>query len=276
MFCKFCDIEIKSIKKVQSPVTPHLYNLYECKNCSSRFFDHNEHDVSLSHLYENLAEQRANFPVEFSPKPYWKNQEQILTSLLSKKPDSVLDVGSRTGDFLMHFDSDIKRVGVELSEYFCEISKKRGLETHQSFLEDINFDETFDIVSSYAIMEHLVDPLKFMETLNSLVKPGGILVILIPSHQTLKAKFLKQKWHMYSPPEHLNFYSKTFLDHYLADSNFSLVKRYYSIGGMFKPLKNVQLLKPIHSKIPALLDSFPFIKKIPVYDHMFSYYKKLS
>ena len=125
-------------------------------------------------------------------------------------------------------------------------------------------------------MEHLVDPLQFLQKLKNLVKPNGILVIMIPSHQTLKAKFLFKKWHMYSPPEHLNFYSRSFLDNYLRSDSFTLQKRYYSIGGMFKPLRNINILKPIHSKIPFLLDSIPLIKKVPVYDHMFSYYKKVG
>ena len=274
MHCKFCNKEMVTVKRIQSPVTPHTYTLYECKNCSSRFFDHNEHEVQLSSLYEDLAQHRENFSFEFTPRKYWQNQKKIITTLFGKEPSSILDVGSRTGDFLMHFNSKIIREGVELSSYFCDIATQRGIRMYQDFLENVDFSTNFDIVSSYAIMEHLVNPSEFMKKLNSLLKPGGILVIMIPSHQTLKAKFLSEKWHMYSPPEHLNFYSRSFLDNYLRKNNFSLEKRYYSIGGIFKPLKNIKLLSPLHSKIPFLLDSIPFIKSFPVYDHMFSYYKK--
>lgn len=262
------------VMQIDSPVTPYSYMLYECHSCASRFFNHSEHDVSLAELYDDLAKHRAHFPVEFTPKPYWQNQKNILINLLGKEPESILDVGARTGDFLLHFDESIHRTGVEVSNYFCEIARKRGLTMHEAFLEDITFENKFQIVSSYAIMEHLKDPVKFLDILQAIVKKGGILVIMVPTHQSLKARFLQKKWHMYSPPEHLNFYSRRMLDEYLLDKGFTLQKRYYSIGGMFKPFRNVPGLKKIHRKIPGFLDALPLIKKIPVYDHMFSYYKR--
>ena len=100
------------ITRVQSPITEHKYTLFECQKCLTRFFNHNEHNVSLSSLYEDLAQNRAHFPVEFTPKPYWENQKDILIDLLGKSPTSVLDVGSRTGDFLLHFDKTTKKEGV--------------------------------------------------------------------------------------------------------------------------------------------------------------------
>jgi SAM-dependent methyltransferase len=262
------------VMEVDSPITPNSYLLYECPQCSSRFFNHQEHDVSLAELYDDLAKHRAHFPVEFTPRPYWQKQKNILISLLGKKPESVLDVGARTGDFLLHFDKSVERTGVEVSNYFCDIAKKRGLTMHEDFLQNITFETKFDIVSSYAIMEHLKAPVNFLNTVQAIVKQEGILVIMVPTHQSLKARFLKEKWHMYSPPEHLNFYSRNKLDEYLLTKGFTLQKRYYSIGGMFKPFRNVPGLKKIHQKIPSLLDAIPLIKRIPVYDHMFSYYKR--
>jgi SAM-dependent methyltransferase len=259
--------------KIASPVTEYVYTLYECPLCGSRFFNALEHPVPLDELYDDLAINRAHFPVEFSPKPYWSHQKELLLKLLGTHPKSVLDVGARTGDFLLHFDAGVQKTGVEVSHFFCEIARKRNITMYEDFLVNIEFNTKFDMVTSYAILEHLVDPVKFLSILPTILNNGGILAILIPTHESLKAKFLKNKWHMYSPPEHLNFYSRKILDQFLDNLGFSLIHRYYSIGGMFKPFKKVPTLKPLHKKIPTILDSIPFIKKIPIYDHMFSYYK---
>ena len=274
MDCKFCTKDLVPVMPVKSSVTPNSYTLLECPKCNCRFFDHSEHEVSLSEMYDDLARNRAHFPVEFTPRPYWQNQKKILLRLLGKKPGSVLDVGARTGDFLMHFDKSVERTGVEVSSYFCDIAKKRGLAMHMDFLENIEFENGFDLVTLYAIMEHLYDPLTFLDALDGIVNPGGVLAVMIPTHQSLKAAFLKEKWHMYSPPEHLNFYSRQKLDAYLFEKGFKLIKRYFSIGGMFKPFANIPFLKLIHRKIPTVLDTIPFVKSFPVYDHMFSYYRK--
>lgn len=52
----------------------------------------------------------------------------------------------------MHWPKDIVRVGVEASEYSAEIAKARGLDIKKDFLQNIEFDNKFDVVTCYAIM----------------------------------------------------------------------------------------------------------------------------
>lgn len=281
MNCKFCKSDrIDIFKQIKSPHVNHLYTLFECKDCRSRFFDVKEHvEVDLSEIYEKLAERnRLSYTEEFRRNGYWTNQVKRITSLLGRKPTNVLDVGCRTGDFLMHWGSSTAVEGVELSKSNAQIAGKRGLSIHNDFFEKINFDKKYEVVTCYAFIEHLINPLVSLDKLTRIVAPEGILVIMIPTYQSFKRwiidTFTPIRWHMYSPPEHLNLFSKEFLDLYLSNKGFNLKCKYWTSGGMFNPFRNIPFANRVFRKAMDLIDEYTFVNKFPIFDHLYSYYVK--
>lgn len=258
-----------------SPHVNHRYALYECNSCSSRFFDLVEYPVSLFDIYENMSPTR-NENIEFEESDYWRTRKERLIKALGRDPDSLLDVGCETGTFLMHFPNLQRKEGVELSKFSVAIARKRGLVVHNDFLENIEFKEKFEAVTAFAILEHLAEPHKFLNQLDSIIKKNGILLILIPTHQCFKEKFLNffgRKWKMYSPPEHLNFYSRSFLDKYLSEKGYILVERYYDSGGSFNPMGSIPLFGNAMASLVNMADKW-LLKRIPFFDHMYSIYRK--
>ncbi|MGD9991819.1 MAG: class I SAM-dependent methyltransferase [Salinivirgaceae bacterium] len=273
--CKLCgSVKIGVLKKITSPINAFDYTLYQCQTCASAFFNLNEYPVDLKQMYDDFKD-RAEFPLAHVSSNKWILEKQIAEKLIKKPIKSVLDVGCRTGDFLMHFDHQIKREGVELSACFCEIAKKRGLTVHNDFLERIKFTSSFDLVSCYAILEHLEHPLVFLESLTSIVNKGGLLVIMIPYYFSLKRKVLPllgKSWHMFTPPEHLNFYSGKFLDSYFRKKGFERVKRNYLSGGMYVFEKN-NFMRKCEYGFNQIVDK-TILSKIPIFDHRYCYYIK--
>ncbi len=255
------------------------YTLYHCENCRSRFFDINEHKVPLEDLYERLAEEYLNsnsISIRFRKEPYWEYQKNILLKLLGREAESILDIGCRTGEFLMHFDEKIIREGVELSKSYSEIATERGLSLYSDYLENVHFRRKYDFVTAFAIMEHLARPLEFLNRLHNILKPNGLLLIMIPTYECAKGKILttmNYRWHMYRPPEHLNFFSRRFLDNYLNEKGIELVKRYYTAGGMFNPFRRVRLANKIFGKIMSYHDR-SVLNNFAIFDHMYSIYKR--
>ncbi len=276
MVCKFCgNNECSIIKNIKSPHNQQIYHLYSCRSCRCFFFDKNQHHVSLKELYNHLSVNRGDFPFQFTQSKNWYKQVRIIQSLLGKNPASVLDIGCRTGNFLMHFDSTVHLEGVELSKSFTDIAITRGLTIYNDFLESIEFDKKYDVVSSFAILEHLENPFQFLEKLDSIMKPSGLVVILIPTHESMKRKMIdltNSSWHMYSPPEHLNFFSRKFLDQYFANKGFKLVYRYFTSGGMINIFPNLPFINRLLKKSVNLFDNSIF-SKLAIFDHMYSYYQ---
>ncbi len=278
MNCRLCQSGNTNIlKNIQSPHTGSEYHLYQCDTCKCRFFDPSQYEIDFREFYRNLSKKHtATITPIFKQKNVWLDLRDNLIKLLARKPARILDVGCRTGDFLLHFDDDILREGVELADEYAEIGRERGLTIYNDFLENINFEKKYDIVSCLAILEHLVEPVKFLNTVHELVEDDGILVILVPGFECVKEKILNLlnvRWHMYSPPEHLNFYSKQYLDDFMMNKGFTLVRREFTSGGLINPVMSVEVIRKIIGKMFYLYDQ-SLLNRIPVFDHMYSIYKK--
>ncbi len=282
--CNICSSEkIDTLQPVYShyftETPPIYYTLYACQDCGSNFFDLNENNdrISLDDMYERLDGDNASLNHEFKKsrsRTYVKSQ---IDAVLGYNPQSVLDVGCRTGDFLMHMDDSCRRVGVELSAIAANIARERGLEVYTDFVEDIEFDTQFDIVTAFAVLEHLQRPHEFLSSLQKWVKKDGIFVLLIPSHECIKEKVATmtgQTWRMYTPPSHLNFYSRAWLDDYFLKAGFKLEKRFHTSGGCFNPFSKIPVLRTLFSIFMHVVDISP-LNRTPIFDHQYSIYRKL-
>lgn len=277
MKCKFCNTDqTKEFMFLESPHTRQIYTLYECQNCLSRFFDINQHNVSIKALYEDIAKDNSNLSRGFSPTPYWESQKKFALKLLKIPLTSILDVGCRTGDFLLHFKGNHIKEGIEISNYCSEIAQKRGLTVYNDSLENFKTNKKYDLVSAFAVLEHLSDPIQFLDKLKTLVNIGGLLIVLIPTFECLKVKVLaklNKDWHMYRPPEHLNFFSEKFLDSYLRSNGYRLIRRYYTSGGIFNPVRKIPILNSIFNRLMFYFN-ISRLNRIPIFDHSYSYYQK--
>lgn len=158
-------------------------------------------------MFNKLDIDNQSFEIKFSRSRYWEFHKNLIVKQFPGNPKSVLDVGCRTGDFLMHFDAGVHKEGVELSTVASNIASERGIITHNDYIEN----NKFDVITSFAVLEHLPDPMKFLDSIQSCVSDTGLLVLMAPTHQCIKenlATRFNKTWRMYTPPSNLNFYSR--------------------------------------------------------------------
>ena len=311
--CSICgSFKTQVWKKIQSPFIDKKYTLHFCEDCKSYFFDKTEYNIELDELYNN---ESRDWNTKFTYSKYWSRQVERINNLLIDKNRklNILDIGCRTGDFLLHWNKKKNNLyGVELNKYNADIAKKRGIKVYNDFIENVDFDIKFDVITCYALLEHIAYPKTVLQKITRLLKKGGILVIMIPAIESkLREKLDRNNihWHMYSPPEHLSYYSKYFLDNYMKKHNINLVNRYYTAGGLngiyskhsnsYKLLKNADykslreyysknrkgnihrtFFKKVIDKLKyykrLLIEEYLPINKLPYYDHMYSYYRKVN
>jgi 2-polyprenyl-3-methyl-5-hydroxy-6-metoxy-1,4-benzoquinol methylase len=277
--CKFCGKKKAKIEKhIKSPYSNLDYNLYKCKDCCSKFFDYKEHGESFDKTYNKEISYSDDQKIKlYKAKDALFHINNII-KCLGHYPISVLDVGCSWGDFLIQFDSNIVRDGVELSESRSQIAKYRGLNIFNKKIEYIKFKHKYEVVTAFAIIEHLENPLLILDELCSIVENKGILMIMIPTIESAKCwiidKFTSKRWHQYCPPEHYNFPTKKFLDSYLLLRGFKLANRYCTSGYMYNPFKNIPILGFTFGKIIYYYDRSIF-NKISVFDHQYSIYQKV-
>lgn len=72
----------------------------------------------------------------------------------------------------------------------CRVGKTKGLDTRQLALADAPFGpESFDVITLIDVLEHLPNPTKIVQSIWSLLRPNGIIVVKVPN---FKGQLYKQ------------------------------------------------------------------------------------
>ena len=138
----------------------------------------------------------------------------------------VLDVGCSSGGFLYQlqrrFPEDYQVMGTDVSTAPLEHARKMGVSVVRGNFLTQTFDAPFDAVTFWAVMEHLAEPSAFLQKAASVLKPGGVCIILVPNMKSLAVRLLGAKYR-YIFPEHLNYFSPATLTRF-AGQEFEVLK----------------------------------------------------
>jgi 2-polyprenyl-3-methyl-5-hydroxy-6-metoxy-1,4-benzoquinol methylase len=98
---------------------------------------------------------------------------------------SLLDVGCGIGTFLQQAEREGWRVaGLELSTSVAAFARERNrLDVHASSIEsNTNFPPaSFDVITMFAVIEHVANPRVAIEECARLLRPGGSLILQTPA-----------------------------------------------------------------------------------------------
>jgi SAM-dependent methyltransferase len=97
-----------------------------------------------------------------------------------RQDDAVLEIGASTGYFLDVLRPHVGSVAaVEPSDAYREHAIARGIES-VARLEDLG-TRRFDAIALYYVLEHLRDPIGYVQALAARLNPGGRLLIEVPN-----------------------------------------------------------------------------------------------
>ncbi|HZQ47811.1 MAG TPA: class I SAM-dependent methyltransferase, partial [Verrucomicrobiae bacterium] len=133
---------------------------------------------------------------------------------------SVLDVGCSSGGFLYQLKQrhpqDYKILGTDVSSAPLDHAAKMGVPVVRGNFLTHNFEEPFDAITFWAVMEHLFEPQSFLKKAASLLKPGGLCFILVPNMNSLAVRLLGAKYR-YIFAEHLNYFTPRTLGKFVGE-----------------------------------------------------------
>jgi 2-polyprenyl-3-methyl-5-hydroxy-6-metoxy-1,4-benzoquinol methylase len=116
----------------------------------------------------------------------YRGGKEFSIFLRSFKPEGVmLDVGCAEGFFLLGIEehSKWKAEGVEIIESAVDFAKERlGLTVHPGTLDTLeDLSERYDFIRMNNVIEHVQDPVKFLQITNRLLKKGGRVYCSTPN-----------------------------------------------------------------------------------------------
>ena len=126
---------------------------------------------------------------------------------------SWLDVGCGRGEVLATAVSrGWRAVGVEPVADAAAHARSLGLEVRETTLLEAGLPErSFDIVSAFHVVEHMVDARDFVRSLARYVRPGGHVLVEVPNFRSMDRRQRGQAWRGLRPLEHIGHFSPTTL-----------------------------------------------------------------
>lgn len=208
---------------------PGDYHLVRCRQCGL--------------IYQNpqltLDELGQHYPDEYNPYKKDASEETSAlrrldvqygldrrSKLLMKHaptPGHILDIGCATGLFLNSMRPyGWQTTGVELSPYAAEYAQKTfGLDVRVGTVEQAQFpDNSFDVVTMWDVLEHVIDPKVTLAEVARILKPGGLLALSLPNPSAPEARLFGGSWVGWDRPRHLHLFTPPVLQNYLTDAGY--------------------------------------------------------
>lgn len=164
-------------------------------------------------------------------RPEFNNIEQLVGDILGSKKQRVKILEIGCGDLRhliklkLRFKNNVKLAGYDLhlQDYTILKAKQYDIELYTD-LKSIRC--CFDIVYMFHVLEHVEDPLNFVNKIKSFVCEKGFIVLSVPNPKRITKYIFSEQWD--NPGYHLTKWSKKSLMYLAQRSNLQIVKIEYS------------------------------------------------
>lgn len=241
-----------------------LWNFFSCKNCSFVFSNPYIPEEYIVKFYSELNDKEYSSEADGRSK----NFRLIIKRLrkIEKPGNNLLDIGAASGIFLnIAYKEGYNISGIEPSDFLVKEAKKLyGINIFKGTINDFKTSENFSVITLLDILEHLVNPDKFISKTKDLIKQNGILVIVTPDINSFTAKIFGKRWWHYRIA-HINFFNLKSINILLKKYGFEIIKKkryawhfssFYLITRIFPSLKNKKTLQKALKLIKFKLQLF--------------------
>lgn len=240
-FCPACDGRAVRVLAEGSDrlyeTTEDLFQLVECPNCG------------LIRLYPWPAPDEL---ARYYPPTYWfapgnsaaERLEQIYRRCVLRDhvrfasdalrhaggSGSLLDVGCGGGLFLRIMQERGARVaGLDLSPGAARVAwSANRVPVAAGVLPNAPFaPQTWSVITMFHVIEHLYDPMTYLEAAHRLLEPGGRLVVQVPNAASWQFLLFGEHWSGIDIPRHLIDYRSKDLDILLDNAGFEVLRHSY-------------------------------------------------
>lgn len=189
-------------------VSTQRFGVKRCNACGAGFASPRPPEQDMGHYYPPAfywAWEGSEDALDWTS--VMKSREVQLqakaTWLQGLAPGNLLDIGAQKGEFLWFMAQRGWKVqGVEMDS---KVPNPAGLPIRYGDFLNMDFPEqSFDVVTLWAVLEHVYDPLSFVEKAARLLRPGGSLIVLVTNMNSIQARYYQADDY----PRHLTLFTR--------------------------------------------------------------------
>ena len=174
----------------------------------------------------------------------------------------ALDIGCAAGYCLDVFKAmGWDACGVEVNKAYASQLKQDGYKVYNAPLLEINFNERYDIITLFDVVEHLTDLREHFSKLGSILSDNGIIVIITPDFNSLQRRIFGKKWFQFKPVEHINYFNLHTLKNLVESSGLKIIR--HKKGGQYSNMAFLQ----------NRLQRYGFGKTLPIFHFITKLFK---
>ena len=204
-------------------ITGEIFRVVRCTGCGLIYVNPRPSVNSLSRYYPQTHQSSSPALYERSDA---RPRIRLVSGLLGGTPGRILDVGCGKGLLLLGLrERGWEVCGTELSEASAQIANTAGITVYNLPLEECPFEiESFDVVTLYHSLEHMINPQKTLTAVHGLLRPGGFLVVEVPNIRSWYAGTFGTEWFHFDAPRHLYHFNQQTLRRMLEACGFLVVR----------------------------------------------------
>ena len=183
-------------------VTDTAFDVVRCRACSFVFVNPRPSPAEIGLYYPPDF-----YEVEATPQSLLASKAETLAARVrvigQLAPGRLLDVGCQKGEFMWVMQQRGWQVdGVEFSTLPPNVF---DLPIFRGTLEEAPYaPASFDLVTLWAVLEHVHDPVALLRSVRRLLKPAGRAFVLVPNFNSIPGRFLRHD----DVPRHLVMFTK--------------------------------------------------------------------
>lgn len=197
--------------------------LQRCRQCGCLWADDARQDeTTLVAAYERVSDSYFE-PVDNDPRfqRFYKSIEQQLKQHVSGR--TILDVGCGDGTFLSTLSDEWSKHGVEPSVSGARLAQQRNLDVACATLDTTTKAYEVDLISALDVIEHVVDPHNFVESLKLQLRKGGVVLLLTGDADAYPARIAGPQWSYLKWCGHISVFSQAGLRKLLESHGFEVL-----------------------------------------------------
>ena len=210
------------------------FPISKCSNCGFVFTQNAPNEENIGRYYNNanyVSHSDTNkglfFKVYHKVRDYMlKQKSKLVIKETGKTNGNLLDIGSATGYFLNKMQNKGWAVnGIEQDENAIALGKEKFNVEAKSPEALFNIENnSLDCITLWHVLEHIHQLDKTLVKINQILKPGGVLIVAVPNHESFDANYYDKHWAGWDIPIHLWHFSTQSMNSLMDKHGFKVTK----------------------------------------------------